>query len=172
MAKKKRGKRHARQSRPVRATHRIAHSGNVEPTPETRAKLRPDPVKNLFTKGKIGDQEIRAYEEIQFVRSKTREGMSAPAIDYSRLKTVGGVSGVPEAFLIIKQRHDQWALECVKADIRSNTKMFRVINSVINGDGLRDIEGEIGMRNGSAGKMLAMALAHYASFAGWIRKAA
>jgi hypothetical protein len=146
----------------------------VRPTPETLARRQIDAVSKLLAEGRIGEAELGAADEIERVFTAVSAGLfaRARAIDGA----LGGSAGTqrrPEmaAWLARAYRdHFQpWAdrLERLHREDRHPPMLAITIASLIDGQGLRQIERGERLKNGTAARAIAVALELYARMAGW-----
>ena len=148
-----------------------------QPTPETKARLRPSAVLRLHSTGAIGREEVQAADEIADVWQALTAAMF-PAGGYggARRPGFGPRAGptVPPELWKAYLRYRQWSAEVEEIRFvprfgdRSKNVLEVVIDVVCDGRSLRELEREIGMRNGGMTEVLANALKLYARKAGWL----
>jgi hypothetical protein len=164
-------KRVARTAAP--ADPSVDHAGRVRPTPETVAKRQIDAVSKLLAEGRIGEEELRAADEIERVFTAVSAGLFAKARVLDGMAGGSGSGRRPEmAAWLARAYRDHfkpWAdrLERLNRDEKHPPLLAITIASLIDGHGLRQIERAEALQNGTAGRAIAVALELYATMAGW-----
>ncbi|MBI1773776.1 MAG: hypothetical protein HYR63_00380 [Proteobacteria bacterium] len=145
----------------------------VKPTPETVAKRQVDAVSKLLAEGRIGEEELRAADEIERVFTAVSAGLFARARALDEAAKAPGSGKRPEmaAWLAraYRDNYKPWAdrLGRLHREEKYPPILAITIASHINGDGLRNIERSLHLQNGTAARAIAVALELYAVMAGW-----
>ena len=143
------------------------------PTPETRAKLRPDTVEALYRKGTIGEEERTAAEEIRDVHEALGRGLTPRAMDLRdagpRARAPGtrfaaGLERMPDRlYRLWRRKYQVWVEECgglrvVESNLIDYSLARLALDVIVEGKSLREIERTYGLRNGSLSARLVEAL--------------
>lgn len=143
------------------------------PTPETRAKLRPDTVEALYRKGTIGEEERTAAGEIRDVYEALGRGLTPQAMDLRdagpRARAPGtrfaaGLERMPDRlYRLWRRKYQAWVEECgavrvVESNLIDYNLARLALDVIVEGKSLREIERTYGLRNGSLSAKLVEAL--------------
>lgn len=151
--------------------------GHVKPTAETQAKLRADPIVRLVANETLTREQGRAAVEIRGIYERVAAGLLARTSDPAT-RSAGTTPQMPErTALLHAQRYLPWARYLAgSAQSERPAKGGRcapalevAIDVIIEGRALGQCDAARRWRNGTAGKLLAYALAVYADLAGWER---
>ena len=167
-------KRRAVSKKPVIDSRNPATWGPA--TPETRSRLRRCSVKALFERGHLGVEELRAAHEIERVYVMLTAGLFAKtASPELRGRISGGrrVDMAEAAVAAFSGRYRPWADRLSAQHKSGGPPMLEVvIDCVIDGHTVGDIDKARRWRHGKAAGYLREGLSLYAEMAGWRRRAA
>jgi len=154
-------------------TVRMAEDRAVGPTPETAAKLKPDPILTMRRQkaNPLWGEDVMAAEEIRRVYVFLVSGMFAKA---QRLEA--GIAGhdserVPLAMIDANRRYTVWRKWAEVQHKRGGLPYLPVtIDVVVDGLSCAQVDANRRWRKGNASTALREALREYAYMAGWIRR--
>ncbi|MGO8919860.1 MAG: hypothetical protein ACLQJR_28505 [Stellaceae bacterium] len=151
--------------------------GHVKPTAQTQAKLRADPIVRLVANETLTREQGRAAVEIRGIYERVAAGLLARTSDPATRST-GTMPQMPErTALLHARRYLPWARYLAGSSIperpasggRCAAALEVAVDVIIEGRALGQCDGARRWRNGTAGKLLAYALAVYTDMAGWER---
>lgn len=144
-------------------------SGNgdeISGTGFTILKRADTPITRLLTGGKIGPEELRAAEDITTAFHAQAGALFLKPQSLDRRDPSHG-SSEPTRIIDAVTRYARWAgMWSVRAS-RGDPTLEIVVSAVIDERGFREIEADLGLRNGRAGAAAAAGLRDYAARAGW-----
>jgi hypothetical protein len=138
------------------------------PTPQTLARLRPDPLWLLLQRGRLSQEQVDAAHDIRDafeliaapVRLRTMRAVSTvdgTSFDMTRGGNGRGGNGESDRAILLQQRFGQW-VEAMKA---ARLPVGPLIDIAVEGKGCRTIDRERGRRNGWAVDVLVRGLDLY-----------
>lgn len=148
--------------------------GRVKPTAETEAKLRADPIVRLVANETLTREQGRAAVEIRGIYERVAAGLLARTSDPAT-RSSGTLPQMPErTALLHAQRYLPWARYLAggappASRGRCGAALEVAVDVIIEGRALGQCDAARRWRNGTAGKLLAYALAVYTDMAGWER---
>lgn len=158
--------------------------GHVKATAETEARLRPDPIARLVANETLTAAQGRAAVEIRMIFERISAALLARAGNLELRGPRGSSNLAERVALLHARRYLPWARylagqpaeEPPRGAASKPAKSGRcaaaleiAIELVIDQRSLSDCDAGRRWRNGTAGKLLAYALAVYADIAGWER---
>lgn len=130
-------------------------------------RLRGGPLASLIDRKKIGPAEVTAAQDIDRAFSALTLGIGFKPISLER-RDRGGDSHWPVATIDAVKRFQKWSDFWSDRKKRGDKSLPICIAAVIDERSLSGIEDDEGVRNGTAGKVVARMLRDYAARAGWV----
>lgn len=154
--------------------------GQIEPTAETEAKLRPDPIVRLVANETLTREQGRAAVEIRTIYERVAAGLLARTSDPAN-RSPGTRPEMPERIALLHAtRYLPWVRYLAGppapargagfgGQARCPEALEVAVAVAIEGASLASADRARRWRNGTAARVLAYALALYADAAGWER---
>lgn len=130
-------------------------------------RLKGGPLASLIDRRKIGPAEVQAAQDIDLAFTAITIGIGFKPISLER-KDRGGEANWPAATIDAVRRYQAWSNFWSERKKRGDKSLPICIAAVIDERSLSGIEDDEGIRNGSAGKIVARMLRDYAARAGWV----
>lgn len=130
-------------------------------------RLKGGPLASLIDRKKIGPVEVTAAQDIDRAFTAITLGIGFKPISLER-KDRGGDTNWPAATIDAVRRFQGWATFWSERKKRGDKSLPICIAAVIDERSLSGIEDDEGIRNGSAGKIVARMLRDYSARAGWV----
>jgi hypothetical protein len=130
-------------------------------------RLRGGPLASLIDRKKIGPAELTAAQDIDRAFSALTLGIGFKPISLER-NDRGGDTNWPAATIDAVRRFQKWSGFWSDRKKRGDKSLPICIAAVIDERSLSGIEDDEGVRNGTAGKVVARMLRDYAARAGWV----
>lgn len=130
-------------------------------------RLKGGPLASLIDRKKIGPVEVTAAQDIDRAFTAITLGIGFKPISLER-KDRGGDTNWPAATIDAVRRFQSWAAIWSDRKKRGDKSLPICIAAVIDERSLSGIEDDEGIRNGSAGKIVARMLRDYSARAGWV----
>lgn len=130
-------------------------------------RLKGGPLASLIDRRKIGPAEVMAAQDIDKAFSAITIGIGFKPISLER-KDRGGDTNWPAATIDAVRRFQGWSDFWSERKKRGDKSLPICIAAVIDERSLSGIEDDEGIRNGSAGKIVARMLRDYSARAGWV----
>lgn len=136
----------------------------------TEGKFREPTLSRLVNSGRIGQDEIRAIEEIECVISVLCRGLFLHGYEL-REKLDRSTGSCPPLFLDAYPRYKRWANEWSDRKKRFGDMTLTVVHEILfsNRSG-KDIDDEFNWRHGFALDIFVGGIRDYAASAGWIER--
>lgn len=161
-------RRKGKRGRKDRRRRKRQGEPSVGPTPETKAKLRPDNLVYLWKRHTLTDAQYQAALDIRelmeaqsarYLKSANFEG--APSS--RRAGQVHPLDGLPHAlFARFHNKYMPWRLAMEKRQVTKGVRLLTLVFEVVaNGRGLRDLDAEYRVKRGTCGKLFCEALDSY-----------
>lgn len=130
-------------------------------------RLKGGPLARLIDLKRIGPAEVMAAQDIDRAFTAITIGIGFKPISLER-KDRGGDAHWPAATIDAVRRFQAWSTVWSERKKRGDKSLPICIAAVIDERSLSGIEDDEGIRNGSAGKIVARMLRDYAARAGWV----
>lgn len=130
-------------------------------------RLKGGPLASLIDRKKIGPAEVMAAQDIDKAFTAITIGIGFKPISLER-KDRGGDTNWPAATIDAVRRFQGWSTFWSERKKRGDKSLPVCIAAVIDERSLSAIEDDEGIRNGSAGKIVARMLRDYSARAGWV----
>ena len=149
-----------------------------EPTPETKAKLKPDVMLRLVASGEpseflLASIEIRDVYEGLCCSLFSRGINFDPKTGHTRRKFRHPVETMPKHLAALYDaRYKPWANEMSRIGKYGATPLSVVVDILIDGVTLTEVDRRLRIRSGEAKKILCLSLRQYCEMAGMMRVAA
>lgn len=130
-------------------------------------RLKGGPLAGLIDRKKIGPVEVTAAQDIDRAFTAITLGVGFKPLSLER-KDRGGDTHWPAATIDAVRRFQSWAGFWSDRKKRGDKSLPICIAAVIDERSLSGIEDDEGIRNGSAGKIVARMLRDYSARAGWV----
>lgn len=148
----------------------------VNPTVQTKAKLRKDVIKRMFDEGEIPEPLFDSAEEIHAVAMALQRGLFSGARDYAKpmvQSSLRGAVGIERLSAsearIYSECYAPWSLATGRIVLRAGvTRLALIWDVVIDNAGLRQTDLRHGLRNGTTSSQLRAGLTDYALISGRI----
>lgn len=130
-------------------------------------RLKGGPLASLIDRKKIGPAEVMAAQDIDLAFTAITIGIGFKPISLER-RDRGADTNWPAATIDAVRRFQGWAKVWSERKKRGDKSLPICIAAVIDERSLTAIEDDEGIRNGSAGKIVARMLRDYSARAGWV----
>lgn len=130
-------------------------------------RLKGGPLAGLIDRKRIGPVEVTAAQDIDRAFTAITLGVGFKPISLER-NDRGGDTNWPAATIDAVRRFQSWAGFWSDRKKRGDKSLPICIAAVIDERSLSGIEDDEGIRNGSAGKVVARMLRDYSARAGWV----
>ncbi len=130
-------------------------------------RLRGGPLSRLIDQKRIGPAEVMAAQDIDKAFTAITIGIGFKPISLER-KDCGGDSHWPVSTLDAVKRFQGWSNFWSDRKKRGDKSLPICIAAVVDERSFTSIEDDEGIRNGSAGNIVARMLRDYAARAGWV----
>lgn len=130
-------------------------------------RLKGGPIGSLIERKRIGPAEVMAAQDIDKAFTAITIGIGFKPISLER-KDRGGDTNWPAATIDAVRRFQGWSTFWSDRKKRGDKSLPICIAAVVDERSLSGIEDDEGIRNGSAGKIVARMLRDYAARAGWV----
>lgn len=130
-------------------------------------RLKGGPLARLIDSKKIGPAEVMAAQDIDRAFTAITLGIGFKPIILER-RDRGGESNWPAATIDAVRRFQAWAGFWSNRKLRGDRSLPVCIAAVVDERSMTSIEDDEGIRNGTAGKIVARMLRDYAARAGWV----
>lgn len=130
-------------------------------------RLKGGPLASLIDRKKIGPAEVMAAQDIDKAFAAITIGIGFKPISLER-NDRGGDTNWPAATIDAVRRFQSWSTFWSERKKRGDKSLPICIAAVIDERSLTGIEDDEGIRNGSAGKIVARMLRDYSARAGWV----
>lgn len=172
-------KRRAAEQDRLRAARKADQAARAErdmagaATPETVRKLRRDVIQCLHDAGKLGDEQLRAAQEILSVYHAVTAGLWPKAQTYTRQSRGADVADWPASLRRAwAERYKPWVAEAERMMVKPGlTLSALVIDMVVDNMGPKQIERHRRMDNRRVVRLIQAGLHRYAEMAGWLSDA-
>ena len=173
MAKQRKRTRKQRLRIGLAVTVRSDHDRAVGPTPETAAKLKPDPI--LTMRGQkvnpLWGEDVLAAEEIRRVYAFLVACMFAKVQRFEARSAGADSERVPLSMIDANGRYTRWRKWADIEHKRGGMPYLPVtIDIVVDGLSCAEVDANRRWRKGKAATALREALREYAYMAGWVRR--
>ena len=151
----------------------MAEDRAVGPTPETAAKLKPDPILTMRRQkvNPLWGEDVMAAEEIRRVYAFLVAGMFAKVQRFEARSAGADSERVPLAMIDANGRYTRWRKWAEIQHKRGGMPYLPVaIDIVVDGMSCAEVDANRRWRKGKAATALRDALREYAYLAGWVRR--
>lgn len=131
-------------------------------------RLKGGPLASLIDRKRIGPAEVMAAQDIDKAFAAITIGIGFKPISLERKDGGSGQSNWPAATIDAVRRFQVWSSFWSDRKKRGDKSLPICIAAVIDERSLSGIEDDEGVRNGTAGKVVARMLRDYAARAGWV----
>jgi hypothetical protein len=133
----------------------------------TRLKQQSGPIQRLLDRRRIGPQELQAAEDITRAFHAIAGALMIRPISMERSDRSASPAE-PVATLDAIARYREWSLLWSKRAKRGDPTLEIVVAVVVDERPLRELDGDLRLRNGAASRALIGGLRDYAARAGWL----